>query len=171
MITKDIEKHSDNLFSFAFSLCHDRDLASDLTQECIEKALNKTDQLEDSKKLKPWLATILVNCWKDFLKGRKPVEDIEDHEVVSENTPESEHCQQQIIDDVRQAINTLPISYREVIMLVDIFELSYMEVATTLDVPIGTVMSRISRARDLLRDKLITSSHRNVNAKHLKRIK
>ena len=172
MLSKDIQEHSGNIFSFAFSLCQDRDLAGDLTQECMEKALKKKHQLDDANALKPWLASILMNCWKDFLKRKKPVEDIANYEIASADNPEKEHARDQIVHDVRHAIDSLPIAYREVIMLVDIFEMTYMETAETLNVPIGTVMSRISRARGLLRDKLLHKQEsQSDKTGFLKRIK
>ncbi len=148
-------KYQSNLFCLAYSWCNNRDTAHDLTQESLEKALAKRHQLTNPDAIKSWLAKILSNCWKDYLRRQRPSDDIETLSLASDCDIETEHERNQIIIKVRDSIDRLPLSQRQVITLVDIFELSYAEVARTLDIPIGTVMSRLSRARNDLRNRLI----------------
>ena len=154
-------KYQSNLFCLAYSWCNNRDTAQDLTQESLEKALAKRHQLTNPDAIKSWLAKILSNCWKDHLRRQKPNDDIETLSLASDYNLETEHERDQIVIKVRDSIDQLPLSQRQVITLVDIFELSYAEVAKTLDIPIGTVMSRLSRARQQLRHQLV--DYRNEN--------
>ena len=81
--------------------------------------------------------------------------DIDDVILIEKTTPESNHDRQQIIDRVRNAIACLPMGQRQVITLVDLEGCTYIEVAQILDVPIGTVMSRLSRSRKALKERLL----------------
>lgn len=145
------------LFRLAYMWCHDRALADDLTQETLIKALRHADQLRDPARLRSWLYGILANCWRDHLRARKPTEDIdtiEEHLLASAETPEQSASQAQLALRVRAAVGRLPVGQREVLSLVDLEECSYAEVALILDIPIGTVMSRLCRGRAALRDAL-----------------
>jgi RNA polymerase sigma-70 factor (ECF subfamily) len=145
------------LFRLAYMWCHDRALADDLTQEALIKALRHADQLRDPARLRAWLYGILANCWRDHLRARKPTEDIdtmEEHLLASAETPEHAASQAQLALRVQAAVGRLPVGQREVLSLVDLEECSYAEVALILDIPIGTVMSRLCRGRAALRDAL-----------------
>lgn len=149
-----------SLFRLAMMWCHDRSLADDLTQEALTKALGAARQLRDPEKLRPWLYGILANCWRDHLRARRPTEDIEDieeHWLATEHTPELALSQAQLGLRVRGAIARLPLGQREVLALVDLEACSYAQVADILALPIGTVMSRLCRARAGLRDMLADS--------------
>ena len=82
------------------------------------------------------------------------IEELEDFRYSHENTPEDAHSQAQIISQVRSAASKLPLGQRQVLTLVDLEELSYIEVAEILDIPIGTVMSRLCRARHAMKTLL-----------------
>ena len=104
-----------------------------------------------------WLCSILANCWHDHLRSRKEatdIDDVDECELPESEQPDDDYAQNEIVRRVRQAVALLPTGQREVVTLVDLEEMSYAEVATILDIPIGTVMSRLSRARTTLRDKL-----------------
>jgi RNA polymerase sigma-70 factor (ECF subfamily) len=140
--------------------CHDRTLAEDLAQEALAKAFVHADQLRDPLRLRSWLYGILANCWRDHLRTRRPTEDIdavEEHWLATERGPEDEAHRGQIVERVRIAVQRLPLGQREVLALVDLEECSYAEVAEILAIPIGTVMSRLSRARAALRASLVNS--------------
>lgn len=146
-----------NLHRLATMWCHDRALADDLTQEALAKALAHAHQLRDPDRLRPWLYGILANCWRDHLRKLRPTEDIdtiEEHWLAADGGPEHQASQSQLASLVRAAIARLPVGQREVMALVDLEECSYAEVATILSIPIGTVMSRLCRARASLRDTL-----------------
>lgn len=148
-------KYHKDMFYLAFSWCNNHDVAQDITQEAMEKALRKRQQLNDPDAIRPWLATILSNCWKDYLRKQKRFEDFDSIEFIDDSTPEIDMARDEVCYKVRQGINHLPNKQRMVITLVDIFELRYAEVAEILQIPTGTVMSRLSRARASLKNDLI----------------
>ena len=154
----ELKQSRDRLQRLAYSWCHNRSLAEDLVQETLSKALAKSGQLRDPEALHSWLISILANCWRDHLRSKRETEDVdelEEHHLMSETTPEDEYQQNEIVGRVRKAIGELPIGQRQVVTLVDLEELSYVEVAGILNIPIGTVMSRLSRARLALKEKLL----------------
>ena len=148
-------KHHKDMFYLAFSWCNNHDIAQDITQEAMEKALRKRQQLNNPEAIRPWLATILSNCWKDHLRKQKTFEDFDSIEFIDDRTPEIDIARDEVCRKVRQGIKHLPNKQRMVITLVDIFELRYAEVAEILQIPSGTVMSRLSRARASLKNDLI----------------
>lgn len=154
---RELAQHRAALFRLAVMWCHDRALADDLTQEALTKALLHADQLRDPARLRPWLYGILVNCWRDHLRARRPTEDIdtiEEHWLATEDSCEHIASRAQLAGQVRAAIGRLPVGQREVLSLVDLEECTYAEVAQILAIPIGTVMSRLCRARAALREML-----------------
>jgi len=149
-----IEELRPRLYRLAYSWCHDAALADDLAQEALIKALSRGDQLRDAQALESWLFSILNNCWRDHLRARRDFADVEDIDaaIVDESpSPEQRYASRQTIQRVRLAIASLPVGQRQVITLVDIEECSYAAVAAILDLPVGTVMSRLARARQALR--------------------
>ena len=142
------------LYRLALMWCHDPALADDLTQEAIAKALARSGQLRDADRLRPWLFGILVNCWRDHLRALRPAEDIdaiEEHWLATEESCEQTAGRAELAERVRAAVAQLPVGQRQVLALVDLEQCSYAEVAQTLAIPIGTVMSRLCRARAALR--------------------
>lgn len=146
------------LCRLAHSWCHNRAVADDLVQETLAKALVCHDQLRDPAALHGWLCSILANCWHDLLRRHKDMQDIDaldERELPATGCcPEDDCLQNEIVRRVRAAVAGLPGGQREVVTLVDLEEFSYAEVAEILAIPIGTVMSRLSRARASLRDAL-----------------
>lgn len=152
-----LEESRCRLWRLAQSWCRNRALADDLVQDTLAKALDRHGQLRDPEALHAWLCSILANCWHDQLRGSKETVDIdtvEGHELPAHGCPEDDCLQNEVVRRVRQAVGQLPTGQREVVTLVDLEEFSYAEVAAILDVPIGTVMSRLSRARASLREAL-----------------
>jgi RNA polymerase sigma-70 factor, ECF subfamily len=141
---------------FARSLCGDAALADDLVQDCLERALNKQHLYDANRPLRAWLYAILRNIhvsqWRKSSLGgvSKPLEDMEDFEGAV--APEQE--QNLNIATITQALDLLPLQQREVLVMVALEELSYKEAAEITGVPIGTIMSRLSRARETLRQLL-----------------
>ncbi len=143
------------LYRIAYSWCHDPALADDLVQETIYKALKNASRLRDVATLDSWLYRILYNCWHDYLrvKGRN-VEFIEMHD--DEQIDHSDNYQQsQIVKRVRASVEQLPLPLREVVTLADFAGFSYAQIAEITEVPIGTVMSRLFRARKILKQHLL----------------
>ena len=125
-------------------------VADDLVQETLVIALQRIGQLRDKERLNAWMYTILSNSWKQHLRRMRPTIDIDEAEIISDGDAESGCCEQEIIDQVRRAILKLPVGQRQAMTLVDLGGFSYAEVAEVLGIPIGTVMSRLFRARRAL---------------------
>jgi len=149
-----IKKHRNRLYRLAFSWCHDAMLADDLAQETLSKAIQKLHQLKDENLFDAWMFAILNNQWREYLRKSRPCEDIDELVLADDQTPDYWHDREQLVDHVRYAISGLPLGQRQVITLVDIESMSYLAVSETLDIPVGTVMSRLSRARKALQQKL-----------------
>jgi len=152
-----LEASRTRLYRLAYSWCHEPALADDLVQETLEKALKKSSQLREPAAMETWLFSILTNCWRDHFRRTKDTVDIDDIPFEHEITPEHEHQQHQVVSQVRAAIGTLPLGQRQVLTLVDLEGCSYIEVANILGVPVGTVMSRLCRARRALKASLLDS--------------
>lgn len=144
------------LYRLAYAWCHDACLADDLAQEAVIKGLKSLHQLKDEVVLEAWLFSILNNCWRDHFRRQHPQADIEEiMELPADTpTPEQQHSENELVYRVRRAVALLPLGQRQVVTLVDLEEISYSAAAQALDIPIGTVMSRLSRARLTLRDLL-----------------
>ncbi len=139
----------DRLFRIAYSWCHDRHLADDLCQETIATALEKNHQLKSEGALDAWLFRILQNAYRKQFRKIRPQVDVESLEEHMEEEMPAEHDLERAeeIIQVRTALTKLKESHRQVVTLVDIEGMSYKQTAEVLDVPIGTVMSRLARAR------------------------
>lgn len=155
---KRLEQNQSRLHRLAFSWCHNRALAEDLAQEAMSKAIAKGGQLRDLDSMESWLFGILANYLNDHYRRYRDsvdIDEVEESHFASETTPE-DNCQQtETVLRVRRAIAKLPVGQRQVVTLVDLEEFSYLEVATILDIPVGTVMSRLCRARLSLKEMLL----------------
>jgi len=129
-------------------------MANDIVQESLTKAYRKRSQLKDIKTLDAWLYKILANTWRDQYRSLKPTVDVDDITLVSNFGPGEEYDRTRIVNSVRRAIEKLNQEQRLVVTLVDLEGLSYGEVAEILSIPIGTVMSRLCRARNNLKQYL-----------------
>ena len=151
-----LEQSRARLYRVGFSWCRSAALAGDLVQETLLKAYRKSDQLRDPKAGQAWLFSILSNCYNDHFRRNRETEDIDNITLVDDTTPETETDQLQIVDKVRRSVATLAEGQRQVMTLVDLEGFSYNEVSNILDIPIGTVMSRLCRARNALKERLLT---------------
>lgn len=160
------------LYRTALVWTHNRDMAEDLVQETSTKALENSRQLRDIGALNAWLFRIMINNWRDYLRRNPATEDIDDHEACTYHTPETNNTRLETIQSVRSAVMQLPDAFKQTLMLVDLEEFSYIETAKILNIPVGTVMSRLSRARSRLRDQLAKEMSPPVGAQQpLRRIK
>jgi len=149
-LVKRIEQSRTKLYRMAYAWCHDEMLADDLVQEAQMKALQKIDQLKDEAAFDGWMYAILNNAWLGYLRKTRPSEDIEQLVVSGSDSPEHEMLLLQIDQMVAEGMAKLPNAHRQVVSLVDLEGLSYGEVVDILQIPIGTVMSRLNRARSAL---------------------
>lgn len=161
------------LYRVAYAWCHNAALADDLVQETLAKALQKSAQLRDPKARDAWLFAILANCFRDHFRRQRDMDDIDEVEISIETTPESESSRAQIVGMVRTAIARLPEGQRQVVTLVDLEGFSYAEVAQILEVPVGTVMSRLCRARSAMKTMLLPEFQKSPDAvlREIRRIK
>ena len=148
----------DSLYNFARWLVQNGNDAEDLVQETYLKALRSYASFEPGTNFRAWIFQILKNT---FLASCSKLErrvtvavDSEDDLPPTSVTPESLLIGGSDIDAVRSAIEQLPVIFREVILLCDVEDASYREIAEILSIPIGTVMSRLARARKMVRDSL-----------------
>jgi RNA polymerase sigma-70 factor (ECF subfamily) len=150
----------DRLYNFACWLTQDRAEAEDLVQETYAKALKAFSSYQPGTNFRAWMYRILRNTFLSSRTGMKqsvPLEDEDGEEAVAvvEQTPESDLLRRMDEDLIHGALDMLPAHYREALLLCEVEEMSYRDIASTLGIPIGTVMSRLSRARRALREAVI----------------
>ncbi len=151
----------DQLYNFAHWLTGNRDEAEDLVQEAYSKALRGFSSFQQNTNFRAWMYRILRNTFLTSRTGLKatmtiPLDAEEDsHEVaVVSDTQETILIERSNSQLLQSAIDELPMHFREVLLLCEVEEMSYQQIAETLSIPIGTVMSRLSRARKTLRNNL-----------------
>ena len=148
----------DGLYATALRLTRNRSDAEDLVQDTYVKALRFADRFERGTNLRAWLYTILHNTWRNRIRdtGREAVDvDSEQVELAASqpggpealDTPERILMRKTLDVDLQAALDALPEEFREAVWLRDVEEFTYAEIAEMLQVPMGTVMSRISRGR------------------------
>ncbi|WP_018869729.1 MULTISPECIES: RNA polymerase sigma factor [unclassified Thioalkalivibrio] len=143
------------MYRMAYAWCHDAALADDLVQEAMMKALTRLKSLQDENALKSWVFRIMTNCYRDWGRRQKDTVDVDNMELACEDCPEQQTERNRRVADVHQAMARLSSDHRQVVSLVDLEGFAYAEVSEVLDVPIGTVMSRLSRARAQLKKQLL----------------
>jgi len=148
----------ERLYNFACWLTQDRHEAEDLVQETYVKALKGFASFQPGTNFRAWIYKILRNAFLNSRTGLKAAATVAlDDESGDENlptareTPESILLQRSDWQLVQQGLEKIPVNYREVLLLCEVEEMSYSEIASTLAIPMGTVMSRLSRARQALR--------------------
>ncbi|HEX7019370.1 MAG TPA: sigma-70 family RNA polymerase sigma factor [Gemmatimonadaceae bacterium] len=152
----------DSLYGTALRLTRRPADAEDLVQDTYLKAFRAAHQFERGTNLKAWLYTILHNTWRNMRRhaGRSPID--VDSEAVdraangaeTERSPEELLARATLDADLQEALDSLPGVFRQAVWLRDVEEFTYAEIAEMIGVPIGTVMSRISRGRRLLYERL-----------------
>lgn len=158
--------HMDALYNFAFRLTGDSDEADDLVQETYLRAFRFFDKFEKGTNCKAWLFRILKNTFiNKYRKETKEPDKVDYEEVdnyyenIKPSNADSAHLEKDIYDnllddEISQAVNSLPEDFRTVIILCDLEGYTYEEIADFIDVPVGTVRSRLHRARKMLFTRL-----------------
>lgn len=149
---EDFSAHLPRLRRYARALTGDRFLADDLVQDTLERALAKFALWRNSGRLEAWLLTVMHNVFTNQIRARAvrpPTSELD--ELALEPAVRAAQNDRLEVVDLATALDRLPPEQREVLLLVTLEELSYEETARILDIPLGTVMSRLSRARDRLR--------------------
>lgn len=146
---------------FARALTGDPALADDLVQDCVERAMLKSHLYDPSRPLRAWLFTMLRNLHVSGLRrgGRSTIIKTVDDLTGGEGAVPAEQEHRLAAGSVSEALSRLSPQHREVIVLVGLEEMSYRDVSEILGVPVGTVMSRLSRAREQMRQMLEERGH------------
>jgi RNA polymerase sigma-70 factor (ECF subfamily) len=163
---KELLPHIDALKTFAFHLSYNEEDANDLVQETYMKAHRFIDKYIEGTNAKAWLFKILKNAYiNEYRKKSKRPTKVDFEDIVSYHDSDEdkgsgyldlreEIFENMMGDEVTNAINSLPIDFRTVILLCDVEGFTYEEISKIIDVPIGTVRSRLFRARNMLKEKL-----------------
>lgn len=156
----------DALYTFAYHLTYNEDDANDLVQETYMKAFRFIDKYIEGTNAKAWLFKILKNAFiNQYRRKSKQPTKVDYEEIINYHDEEDtnyssymdlreEMFQEMMGDEVTNAINALPVDFRVVILLCDIEGFTYEEISKIIDIPIGTVRSRLHRARNMLKEKL-----------------
>lgn len=174
---QEVARLTDRLYGTALRLTRNPADAEDVVAEAVSRAWTRLDELRDARQFEGWLFRILTNTFVDAWRRRKSRQDREAELDVSESsssgppdfslfqqlhqpfllwwgTPEDQVLDSLLRDDIQKAVDALPDEFRVVIILVEVQGYSYQEAGDLLDVPLGTVRSRLSRARGLLQKSL-----------------
>jgi len=154
-----LPNYLDGLYAYAMVLSRNPALAADLVQETCVRALKAKESLRTDSNVKSWLFTILRNIWLNQLRHERTApkiaeldaeENLADVSFAASDDPHDLYVRKLQRERVRAAIQQLPVEFREIIVLREYEELSYGEIANVLQCPLGTVMSRLARARSKL---------------------
>ena len=163
---KEFLPHADALYNFAYRLTYEESNANDLVQETFLKAFKYALSYQQGTNAKAWLFRILKNTFiNDYRKKAKEPSKVDYNEVESYYNSDStdvnvtsdlrtETIKDMMGDEITIALNSLDIDFRTIIILCDLEGFKYDEMAKILDIPIGTVRSRLHRARNMLKEKL-----------------
>lgn len=169
ILTKEVLNNLSALQRFAYSLCQRKQEAEELVSETVVKAFENSNQLNDQEKIKQWLFRILNNLFiSNYRKSKNHrtidlpgsdstfslFEQVGMSSFTDGGTPEKSFINKITKEKIHKAINELPEDFRIALVLCDVNEFSYAEIAAITQVAVGTVRSRIARARNLLQTKL-----------------
>jgi len=162
-----VDRYQARIFNMAYRMLHNREEAEDITQEAFLNVFRAIDSFKGDR-FSPWIYKIASNLCLDHLRRRRlptvsldaPVNaDMDVAREIADNTslPEEEALSEALGIDIQRAIDSLPERYRVVTVLRHIEDLSYEEIAEVLGIPLGTVKTRLFRAREMLRERLSDS--------------
>ncbi len=168
---REVLPHLDSIYSMALRLARNREDADDLTQDTVLRAYRFFHQFTPGTNSRAWVLTILFNNFRNGYRksGREQVcpseaeftERLEAESLAADQTrsdPEALAFANVMAPELTTALDAIPEEFRAALLLVDVEELSYLEVSAVLSVPVGTVKSRVSRGRSLLREALLNSA-------------
>ncbi|WP_022851861.1 RNA polymerase sigma factor [Limisalsivibrio acetivorans] len=158
-----IRKHQSKLFATAFNMVKNRELAEDIVQESFMRGFQKLDTLKNHAQFYPWLKRIALNLALNHFEKEKRVLDVENDEddtnffenIAGGETPEEFSLKEEMRRYVRQFVEALPDRLRVVVLLREVEDMSYEEISEMLNIPLGTVRSRLFNARAIIKERLI----------------
>lgn len=136
---------------YALSLCRDSAQADDLAQECVERALTRLHLWQEGTNLRAWLTTMLRNLHINGLRRQRPLVALEDCDMADAGHAPGRQTARMQLRDLRRAMARLPADQRDMVVMVGLHGVSYEQAAQRANISVGTVKSRLSRARGALR--------------------
>ena len=136
---------------YARALTRNADLADDLVQDCLERAISRRGLFRPSGPVRAWLFTILLNLHRNGLRATQRRGETVDIDTVPEPSTPASQPGHLALAELARAIDTLPLEQKQALLLVTLEGLAYQEAADILKIPLGTLMSRLGRARAALR--------------------
>lgn len=160
-VLDEIEECVPALRRYARALTHNPDLADDLVQDCLERAIRKRGLWRPSGSVRSWMFRILLNIHRNEVRRRRRAPDPVPFEALPNDPPSHDgQAGRLALAETARAMEALPLEQREVLLLVAVEEMSYAEAAAVLSIPLGTLMSRLGRARAALRHLTETGTPR-----------
>jgi RNA polymerase sigma-70 factor (ECF subfamily) len=158
-----ILKYQSKLFATSMNVVKNRELAEDIVQEAFMKGFMKLDSLKNREQFYPWLKRIALNIALNHFEKEKRVMDVESEDdetsffenIGSGESPEELTLKEELHRYVRSYVDSLPDKLRVVIVLREVEDMSYEEIADMMNIPLGTVRSRLFNARQIIKDRLI----------------
>jgi RNA polymerase sigma-70 factor, ECF subfamily len=154
-----VERWQDPLVALAYRFCHDRSRAEDMAQEAFVRAFRSLHQWRREAAFSTWLFAVATNVYRAELRRRRPplvsIDDVAAPADTLDVAAEHEHSDRRAA--LRRALHALPARYRDALVLFYFHDMDVERAAASLDVPVGTVKARLSRGRELLRRKLVTT--------------
>ncbi len=168
-----VADHGAALYRLAYRLLGDRHEAEDLVQEAFRSAWKSRDLFRAEGGTRAWLATILRRRVADHWHHPHPPALAADDQRLDIEQPGDDPCRDELTDEMQRALNRLPAELKETLLLVVVGELTHQEASEVLGVPLGTVLSRVSRARKRLREYLSEQNpkHESRNPKQTENLK
>ncbi len=149
-----VADHGPAMYRLAYRLVGDRHEAEDLVQEAFRSAWKSRELFRAEGSSRAWLASILRRRAADHWRRARPPALVADEQSLEMEQPADDPCRDELTDEMQHALNRLPAELKETLILVVVAELTHQEASEMLGVPLGTVLSRVSRARNRLREYL-----------------
>ncbi len=151
-----VRQHRQGVINIVYRMCGDANIAEDAAQETFVRAWQHLNKYKPTSPFRNWLYRIAINSARNILRSEKLTLDVDDFMIIDKDpNPEQSVEQSERAQIIQQAVLALPQASRSVLVLREYEGLSYRDIADTLDIPVGTVMSRLSYARQHLRKSLV----------------
>jgi RNA polymerase sigma-70 factor (ECF subfamily) len=155
-----VDEHAPALYRLAYRLIGDRHEAEDVVQETFRSAWKSRNSYQEDSGERAWLAAILRRRVVDRWRKKPPPQAVGGDAMIELSVAATDAGANEFSDEMQQALGRLPLELRETLLLVVVGELTHQEAADLLKIPLGTILSRVSRARTRLREFLLTQSEK-----------
>ena len=170
-----VADHGPAMYRLAYRLVGDRHEAEDLVQDAFRSAWKSRNLFRSDGSSRAWLSSILRRRAADHWRRPRPPTAVADQQRLESELPAEDPCRNELTDEMQHALDRLPPELKETLILVVVAELTHQEASDMLGVPLGTVLSRVSRARNRLREYLTptqqNSKHDSRNPKPIENLK